>query len=91
MAQLLCLRFLTDSIVSKRVQMNCLVLSWRPESCQFHIKSSILYIHHWSFVFRSTFLYLQPLFVTHVLIVEAIILILFIWCLDLLYLTFVWT
>ena len=41
----------------------------------FHIKSSILFIKHWSIVFRSTFVYLQPLFVTHVLIVEGPILI----------------
>ena len=40
-----------------------------------HIKASILFINHWSFVFRSTFVYLQPLFVTHVLIVEGLTLI----------------
>ena len=29
----------------------------------FTLKSSILFINHWSFVFSSTFVYLQPLFV----------------------------
>ena len=48
--------------------MKCLVLSWGPESCQFsHIKSSILFVNHWSCVFRSTFVYLQPLFATYAL------------------------
>ena len=50
------------------MHIKCLVLSWRPESCQFsHIKSSILFINHWSCVFRSTFVYLQPLFATYAL------------------------
>ena len=35
------------------------------------MKSSILFLNNWSFVFRSTFVYLQPLFVAHVLIVEG--------------------
>ena len=55
------------------------------------MKSPILLINHWSFVFRSTFFYLQPLFVTHVLIVEGVILNCLIRCLDLLYTTSVWT
>ena len=38
---------------------------------------------------RSTFVYLQPLFVTHVLIVEGLILISLMRCLDLLYVIFV--
>ena len=49
--------------------MKCLGLSWGPESCQCsHIKSSILFINHWSCVFISTFVYLQPLFATYALI-----------------------
>ena len=45
----------------QRVHIKCLVLSWGLESCQFSlIKSSILFINHWSIVFRSTFVYLQP-------------------------------
>ena len=48
--------------------MKCLVLCWGPEPCQCsHIKSSILFINHWSCVFRSTFVYLQPLFATYAL------------------------
>ena len=41
----------------------------------FHMKSSILLINHWSIVFRSTLVYLQPLFVKYLLIVEGLILI----------------
>ena len=56
--------------------MKCLVLSSRPESCQFsHKIKNFLFIKHWSLVFRYTFVHLQPLFVTHVLIVEGLILI----------------
>ena len=48
--------------------MKCLELSWGPESCQLsHIKSSILFINHWSCVFRSTFVYRRPLFATYAL------------------------
>ena len=38
LAQLLCPIFLTNSILSKRVHMKCLVLSRGPESCQFSHK-----------------------------------------------------
>ena len=38
LAQLICPRFLTNSIVSKRVRMTCLVLSCGPEPCQFSHK-----------------------------------------------------
>ena len=45
--------------------MKCLVLSSGPEACQHsHIETSILFTNHCSFVFRSTFRYLQPLFAT---------------------------
>ena len=50
----------------------------------------MLFINYLSIVFRSTFVYLQPLFVRNVLIVEGLILTLLIRCLDLLYLIFAW-
>ena len=56
----------------------------------FTSKHPFLFINHWIIVFRSTFVYLQPLVVTHVLIVEGRILILLIRGLDLLYFIFVW-
>ena len=42
--QVICPRFLASSISSKRVHMKCLVLSWRPESCQFSHKIICLFI-----------------------------------------------
>ena len=39
------------------------------------MKLSMLFLNLWSFVFRSTFVYVQPLFLTHVVIVERLILI----------------
>ena len=57
----------------------------------FTLKSFILFINHWSIVFRLASVYLQPLFVTHVSILEGFILISLIRCLDLLYFIFVWT
>ena len=42
--QLLCPKLLTNTILSKRVHMKCLVLSWRPESWQFSHK--IIYFLH---------------------------------------------
>ena len=68
-AQLLCPRFLTDSILSKIMHMKV----WCYLGGLSH--ASLLFINHWSIVFRYMFVYLQPLFVTHVLIVEGLILI----------------
>ena len=57
-----------DSIVSKRVHMKCLVLSSGPGSCRFSlIKPSILFVNHWSCVFRFTCVYPQPLSATYAL------------------------
>ena len=36
-------RFLTNSTLSKRVHMKCMVLPWRPESCQFSHKDDLFY------------------------------------------------
>ena len=35
--------FLTNSILSKRVHMNCLVIPWRPGSCQASHKNHLFY------------------------------------------------
>ena len=45
-------RFPTNSISSKRVHMKCLVLPWRPESCQVSHKK------HWFYRFVIETLYL---------------------------------
>ena len=55
--------------------MKCLLLSWGPESGQFSHKIILFVYKPFDIVFRSTFVYLQPLFVTHGFIVEGPILI----------------
>ena len=75
LAHLLCPRFPTHSIVSKRVHMKCLVLAWEPESCQLSHKIIYLLYKSLDLVSKCTSVYLQPLLGTHVLIVEGLILI----------------
>ena len=55
--------------------MKCLVLSWRPESYQVSLKIIYFGYKPLELCITSTFVYLQPLFVTHVLIVEGLVLI----------------